>query len=542
MSADRMTSAEQIATDLDLALSRFEFKRAEDLCGRLVHAVHASEEPIPPAVERSLSALRRKRRLACVTTLAEALIATGRASPAAWRAYVQALIERGLLLAAEHGLREAAARTRPDTPEAFELQGLAGRLQKQWYVTAPSASAARRRDTLQRAIDIYAGAYLADPARNYWHGINAVALLERGRRDGLEVSAGRPAADIAASILSALESAEQARPDAVGPWEAATMMEAALALGRTETVLQRARQYAAHPAADAFEVASTLRQLVEIWNLDESEPPGSLIIPMLGLARARLLHDAGEPLTFDAASLADERARVARLEVVHGFDRFQTLQWYRRGLDCCSAVARLETETGRGFGTGWLLAGGDWPHRTDSALLVTNAHVVSPADHPFPGALLPGEAIANFQVAGTRSRLGDVVWSSPVGELDCTILRLTTPPAVQPLQLSSRPVTWATPPPRLYIIGHPGGRDVEFSLQDNHLLACDDRLLHYRTPTEGGSSGSPVFDDAWRVVALHHAGDSRLARLDGQTGTYEANEGIAIAALLQAAAASVALR
>jgi hypothetical protein len=50
-----------------------------------------------------------------------------------------------------------------------------------------------------------------------------------------------------------------------------------------------------------------------------------------------------------------------------------------------------------------------------------------------------------------------------------------------------------------------------------------------------------VFDSAWRVVGLHHAGDSRLARLDGQPGTYEANEGIAIAALLQAATAVPAI-
>jgi len=151
---------------------------------------------------------------------------------------------------------------------------------------------------------------------------------------------------------------------------------------------------------------------------------------------------------------------------------------------------------------------------------------------------LPGDALANFQIAGTKSRLREVLWSSPVEELDCTIVRLEGMPAAQPLELARQPVTYRTPPSRLYIIGHPGGRDLEFSLQDNLLLGCDARLLHYRTPTEGGSSGSPVFDDAWRVVALHHAGDAYLSRLDGQPGTYEANEGIAIAAVLQAAIAA----
>jgi hypothetical protein len=311
------------------------------------------------------------------------------------------------------------------------------------------------------------------------------------------------------------------------------MMEALLALGRTDAALARAREYAAHPDVDAFEVASTLRQLEEVWELSSGPPPGSSILPLL---RSRLLLEEGGALTFKAKDVAIEQQSAARLERVHGFDRFQTLQWYRQGLECCSAIARIETESGRGIGTGWLLQGGDWLQpASDAPLLVTNAHVVSPADRPFPGALRPADAVANFQVAGVRTRLGDVVWSSPAGQLDCTVVRLTRAPGSQPLRLGTGAVQLTTPPPRLYIIGHPGGRDLELSLQDNHLLGCNDRLLHYRTPTEGGSSGSPVFDDAWRVVALHHAGDSKVPRLDGEPGTYEANEGIAVAALLQAA-------
>ena len=80
------------------------------------------------------------------------------------------------------------------------------------------------------------------------------------------------------------------------------------------------------------------------------------------------------------------------------------------------------------------------------------------------------------------------------------------------------------PAPRLYVIGHPNGSDLQFSLQDNCLLDCDDPFLHYRTPTIKGNSGSPVFEmDDWQVVALHHAG---VGKLNGREN--KANEGISI--------------
>src|SRR5262249_28035477 len=125
----------------------------------------------------------------------------------------------------------------------------------------------------------------------------------------------------------------------------------------------------------------------------------------------------------------------------------------------------------------------------------------------------------------------ELVWTSPVNELDATLLTLKGTPAMTPLTLHKRAAAMAEPPPRMYIIGYPDGRDLELSLQDNRLLACNERLLHYRTPTEQGSSGSPVFEpEDWRVIALHHKGSQTMKRLDGE-GAYEANEGVAILAI-----------
>jgi V8-like Glu-specific endopeptidase len=60
--------------------------------------------------------------------------------------------------------------------------------------------------------------------------------------------------------------------------------------------------------------------------------------------------------------------------------------------------------------------------------------------------------------------------------------------------------------------------------------------LHYRAPTEGGSSGSPIFNIQWKLIGVHHAGDRAMARLNGQPGTYEANEGIWIQAIRESLA------
>jgi V8-like Glu-specific endopeptidase len=86
------------------------------------------------------------------------------------------------------------------------------------------------------------------------------------------------------------------------------------------------------------------------------------------------------------------------------------------------------------------------------------------------------------------------------------------------------------------IIGHPGGGGLSLSLQDNLLLDYDDQKMHYRTPTENGSSGSPVFNKQWKLVGLHHKGDSRMPKLNGKQGAYEANEGIRISAIIEALA------
>lgn len=84
------------------------------------------------------------------------------------------------------------------------------------------------------------------------------------------------------------------------------------------------------------------------------------------------------------------------------------------------------------------------------------------------------------------------------------------------------------------IIQHPGGQRKLISIRKNLLVARTARTLLYETDTEVGSSGAPVFNDDWEVVALHHYGEPFLEREDdqGRPIPLTVNEGIRISALV----------
>lgn len=80
------------------------------------------------------------------------------------------------------------------------------------------------------------------------------------------------------------------------------------------------------------------------------------------------------------------------------------------------------------------------------------------------------------------------------------------------------------------IIQHPGGGPKQIALYHNTVVYTGEGRVQYLTDTLPGSSGSPVFDDQWRVVALHHSGG--MLREPGTKKSYYRNEGIAVTAVL----------
>jgi S1-C subfamily serine protease len=194
-------------------------------------------------------------------------------------------------------------------------------------------------------------------------------------------------------------------------------------------------------------------------------------------------------------------------------------------------VARIADGSGRAKGTGFVVAAIDLgldAVAPDELLLITNAHVIS-LDQA-AGAVPWEDAEITFEDDESRTsyHVQDVLWSSPEEDLDVTVLRTQPPLEGRP----AVPVANVVPVPgaRVYVIGHPQGRALSWSIYDNKLLKRGERYLHYRTPTEQGSSGSPVFNRDWKLIGLHHYGN-RMIEIDGGDEPQPANEGITIGAI-----------
>ncbi|MFN5160742.1 MAG: lipase family protein [Cyanobacteriota bacterium] len=95
------------------------------------------------------------------------------------------------------------------------------------------------------------------------------------------------------------------------------------------------------------------------------------------------------------------------------------------------------------------------------------------------------------------------------------------------------------------IIQHPNGEPKQLAIRNNQVVDELELFLHYRTDTD---PGSPVFNDQWEVVALHHSGVPKrnergeVVTSDGrvweewmgeQRIAWEANEGVRISRLVR---------
>jgi hypothetical protein len=103
-------------------------------------------------------------------------------------------------------------------------------------------------------------------------------------------------------------------------------------------------------------------------------------------------------------------------------------------------------------------------------------------------------------------------------ELDYALLPLTSRVGEQ--QVDGAPRGWITLPKAvlplpvdspILIVQHPEGTPMKLALDTQAVIGMNGNKtrLRYRTNTDPGSSGSPVFTMDWDIVALHHYGDPK---------------------------------
>jgi hypothetical protein len=498
--------------------------------GYVEHLWRSASTPALSEVREILQMLRAHLRYDELRRVADAALGAGLEDAAVRRQYAQALVDDDKPAFALHLFRGILADPDLPGPEQIEARGGIGRCHKQLFMR--TRDAARRAAHLGDALNAYRSAYLEDDQR-FWHGINTVALLLRAARDDPDLhddtraAIRKDATELAERVFTTVDHAEPSTA-----WTRAVACEALIALDRFDEAVQRAMALIEAPDTGAFTLASFLRQLVEVWQLSTAEPPGEQLLPVL---RSALLERNGGSVHVSTRDVRETRLAALtseRLEKVLGSTRFQSLTWYRNGLARCRAVARIANANDDPVGTGFLIAGRDLHPALPPLVLLTNGHVV-------PESLPAADAVVTFHgidADGPRRtfRVQRVWWYEPSHHpgLDTTVLELDAyPEAVAPVPVARcLPTTDASA--RAYVIGHPHGlTQPQFSLQDNLLLGHDDRVVHYRSPTEPGSSGSPVFDHQWNLIALHHSGSFALPRLNNAGGAYPANEGIAIRAI-----------
>ena len=248
--------------------------------------------------------------------------------------------------------------------------------------------------------------------------------------------------------------------------------------------------------------------------------------PLFGLRRAMIESSRADPNGF---------------ERIIGESNLLSINFLDRGRRSAEAVCRIKLpmDGGIAYGTGFLIG---------PRLLLTNNHVLASAAEA-------AQAEAEF---GYDHDLDGVV-RDPVGfnldphqlfftsaDLDVTLV------AVAPLANSGTPLDrygWLPLVPMagkivngewVTIIQHPGGQPKQIAIHASQVLRLDPkqvdvdltRFIHYSTDTEPGSSGAPVFNDQWQVVALHHKAVPAPAQVGAEEPTdWLANEGVRISAI-----------
>jgi DNA/RNA endonuclease G (NUC1) len=409
-----------------------------------------------------------------------------------------------------------------------EALGLLGRAYKQYYINASPLSVVPRTNDVDLALEFYTQGSRIPQGDVNWHKVNIIALytkkerVSRSNNYSISPEAETLAKEIIAETTKEIKESEVP----LSSWQYGNLVEANLAIGETVDAINYLKSYLTI-SKEPFQVLSSMRQLIDMYMLNENSAPGDSMIPLMK-ARYAELGGKSESTRLDVNN-------IPQYEKVYGQTPYKSMRWLLKALKISKSIVRLGPDKYNGTGTGFVFEG-SWISEKykDNKYIMTNAHVCSDdaaVRNQFPNPDAPEDIVATFLGKGSADLADEikclrVAWTSPPSELDATLIEIESfPNDLEPIDVSKRnPPVSENGDSRLNILGHPKGLDMRVSLQDNTFVEQDDTYVWYKTPTDGGSSGSPVFNQDWKLVALHHASSSAK----------RANEGIRIDVLLEA--------
>jgi len=209
------------------------------------------------------------------------------------------------------------------------------------------------------------------------------------------------------------------------------------------------------------------------------------------------------------------------LEKLIGEPTLMPISFLEQGLKLSQSVALVDT--GLWSGTGFLVS---------SNMLITNNHVV-------PDLATVKHTVFRFNyqhsiensigpICDYKPKLGGVFHTS--SDLDFSLIEVENTPGEKWGVIKINPDYTIQHDQRVNIIQHPGGKPKQISFRNNFVEYVDDTFIQYVTHTERGSSGSPVFNDLWELVGIHHAGGD-IIEPSTQQKVYR-NEGIRLSAII----------
>lgn len=244
-------------------------------------------------------------------------------------------------------------------------------------------------------------------------------------------------------------------------------------------------------------------------------------------AQIPLAQDISTTMQFPEADVLEKIIGTSQLQPIASLEK--QMRWLQKGLQAAKSVCQVRIDGGRGgVGTGFLVEGG---------YLFTNHHVLSN-----PTTVGNSQIVFNYQKDMDGRALETTTYeldatdfkTSPTHVLDYARVRVKDPDDTLAqwgtLNMNTSNLPKESDP--AIIIQHPQGRHKEIVTSGNDIVKVWDHRLIYRSDTEPGSSGSPVFNDHWEVIALHHAGSQYLP-IDDDGGSIPANRGILFSHILK---------